>query len=145
VIDTPKSKGSIRVIPLSQEVAQLLVTLQTQSNAKPEDFILAGRMGVPGDHAGMLRDHVKPACQALGLKPATWLTFQRSWNTWADGQGISPKIRGAIVGNSEEINSRIYTKTIPDTLRRAVESVSEVLYAATGMCANCAQRLPSGE
>jgi hypothetical protein len=41
-------------------------------------------------------------------------------------------MRGEIVGNSAEINSRVYTKTIADSLRNAVELVAETL------CANCA-------
>ncbi len=36
------------------------------------------------------------------------------------------------MGNSEQINTRIYTKVIPDTLRKAVEMVGDEL------CANCA-------
>ena len=41
-------------------------------------------------------------------------------------------MRGALMGNSEQINTRIYTKVIPDTLRKAVETVGDEL------CANCA-------
>ena len=67
------------------------------------------------------------------------MTFRRTWSTWADGKGISPKIRGAIVGNSAEVNSSVYTKTIAENLRPAVEIVSEEL------CANCAPAVRKGE
>ena len=133
VIDTPKTENSIRTIPLPGVTVALLKQWRAKSKwTKPDDFILAGRDGVPGDHARMLNDYIKPACGALGFKRACWLTFRRSWNTWADGLGVSPKMRGAIVGNSDAINSRIYTKTIPSTLRNAVEMVGNKL------CANCA-------
>ena len=132
-IDTPKTEKSARVVPLPISTVQLLERWRTKSRRnKPDDFILQGRKGVPGDQARMLRDHIQPTCDDLGFKRATWLTFRRSWTTWADGKGISPKMRGALMGNSEEINSRIYTKVIPDTLRKAVETVGNEL------CANCA-------
>jgi hypothetical protein len=73
-----------------------------------------------------------PSEQVQFRQLPTWLTFRRSWNTWADGKGISPTMRGALVGNSEVINSQVYTKTIADSLRNAVEVVSDEL------CANCA-------
>ena len=41
-------------------------------------------------------------------------------------------MRGAIVGNSERVNSQVYTKTIAESLRNAVEIVGNEL------CANCA-------
>jgi integrase len=133
VVDTPKTENSVRVVPLPLSTVQLILQWKNKSKrTKPDDFILSGRKGVPGNQARMFRDHIKPACAALNLKPATWLTFRRSWNTWADGKGISPKMRGAIVGNSEVINSQLYTKTIADSLRNAVEVVSNEL------CANCA-------
>jgi hypothetical protein len=101
--------------------------VEAKKRTKADDYILAGRKGVPGDPKSMLRDYVKPACAKLGLKPATWLTFPRTWNTWADGFGVSPKLRGFLVGNSAEINQTAYTKVIPENLRRAVESVGNVL------------------
>ena len=133
VIDTPKTEKSVRAVPLPQATVQLILQWKRKTKrTKPDDFILSGRKGVPGDQARMLRDHIKPTCDALGFKKATWLTFRRSWNTWADGKGISPKMRGTLVGNSAEVNSHIYTKTTAETLRNAVEIVSGEL------CANCA-------
>jgi hypothetical protein len=98
--------------------------------------ILAGRLGVPGDSARMLPDHIKPACERLGLKPATWGTFRRTWATWADGKNISPKIRGELMCNSAEINRAVYTKVIDETLRAAMEQVGSHFEQ---LCATCAQ------
>jgi integrase len=129
-VDTPKTEKSVRVVPLSQWAVQLLMQWRAKSKrTNPDDLILAGRKGTSGGQARMLEDHIKPACAALGLKPATWLTFRRSWNTWADGKGISPKMRGEIVGNSAEVNSTVYTKTIAESLRNAVETVGRELFS----------------
>ena len=80
----------------------------------------------------MLRDHIKPAGEYVGVPNVTWLTFRRTWNTWADEKGVSPKIRGAVVGNSAEINQKMYTKVIPDSVRNAVQLVAD------NLCAECA-------
>jgi integrase len=134
VLNSPKTKKSVRSVPLPTESVEMLLAWQKETRyAKPEDFILAGRSGKAGDHARVLRGHIKPACRELGLPPATYLTFRRTWSTWADEKGVSPKMRGELQGNSEEINSRIYTKVIPDSLRVAVQSVGSELFA------NCAQ------
>src|SRR5262249_1721278 len=137
VLDSPKTKKSVRRVPLATETVEELSKWRAKTRyGKPEDFILAGRLGRPGDHARVLRDQIKPPCKKIGLPPATYLTFRRTWSTWADEKGVSPKLRGELQGNSEEINSRIYTKVIPDTLRAAVQSVGSELFAQCAQSSN---------
>jgi len=124
IIDVPKTKNSFRTVPLPKLVVQWLNQWRSRTKyGKPDDFILAGRKGIPGDHARLLRDYIKPSCEDLGIPPATWLTFRRTWATWADGKGITPKMRGELIGHSAETNEQIYTKVLPDTLRDVVEIV----------------------
>jgi integrase len=137
VVDTPKTPKSVRTIPLAPMVVRVLQNWRHQSKrTKPEDFMLAGRLGVPGDGIRMLRDHVKSTCECLGLKPATWLTFRKTWSTWADENNISPKIRGELLGHSPEINQAVYTKVVDQSLRLAVERVGSQFEQ---LCATCAQ------
>ena len=133
VIDTPKTANSIRQVPIAPQLVQMLEAWRKKTQwSAPSDFILAGRLGVRGDQARMLRDHIKPAGEYVGAPNVTWLTFRRTWNTWADEKGVSPKIRGAVVGNSAEINQKMYTKVIPDSVRNAVQLVAD------NLCAECA-------
>jgi len=126
----PKTADSRRKIPLPSELVQLLIVWRSKARYKgPEDFILAGRKGIAGDQACIPRDHLKPACVFLELLLATWMTFRRTWATRADEGGVSAKMRGAMMGNSAEINERIYTKVIPDSLRVASQRVGSQLYA----------------
>jgi hypothetical protein len=49
VVDTPKTPKSVRTIPLTGILVQLLKDWRFRSKrTKPEDFILAGRLSVPG-------------------------------------------------------------------------------------------------
>ncbi len=137
VIDSPKTKDSVRTVPLPQPIVQMLTTWKSRTKfGKPEDFIFAGRQGVPGDHKRMLRDYIKPACEDLGIPAATWLTFRRTWATWADGKGITPKMRGELMGNSAEVNQQVYTKVLPETLRYAVEVVGKELFSDCSVLQN---------
>ena len=81
------------------------------------------------NQARMLRDHIKPACEALGFPKATWLTFRRTFSSWGEAKGIGAKARAELMGHSPEINQRVYTKVEPDTLRSAVEVVGSELLA----------------
>jgi integrase len=134
-IDTPKTKNSIRTVPLPQPLLAWLSDFRSRTKFKKyEDFILAGRLGVPGDAKRMLRDYIHPACEDLGIPPATWLTFRRTWATWADGKGVTPKMRGELMGNSAEVNQQVYTKVLPETLRYAVDVVGNELFRLFSNC-----------
>ncbi len=137
VLDSPKTKDSIRTVPLPEPIVQLLTTWRSHTKfGKAEDFIFAGREGVSGDPKRMLRDHIKPACKSLRIPDATWLTFRRTWATWADGKGITPKMRGELMGNSAEINQQVYTKVLPETLRYAVDVVGKELFSDCSVLTN---------
>jgi integrase len=134
VFDSPKTLKSLRVIPLSPPVAAFLSKWRSKSKrTKPTDFIIPGRLVGPRDQKRMLNDYIKPACEALGLPKATWLTFRRTFSTWADSHGVSVKIRAELMGHGPEINQSVYTKVIPESLRNAVANVASELFA------NCSQ------
>ena len=58
----------------------------------------------------------------------SWLTFRRTFATWADQIGMSAKQRGELMGNSADVNAMIYTQVMDHPLRLAVERVSGELF-----------------
>ena len=63
--------------------------------------VLTGRWSSkPKDHKQVMRDDIKPACTALGLPSASWLTFRRTFATWADRRGVSAKQRGELMATA---------------------------------------------
>jgi len=124
VIDTPKTRGSRRVIPVSKEAVAVLEAWREGAPKKsPADFIFSTRQGTPKEPRQIMRDYIVPACRNLGLPRASWLTFRRTFATWADENGASAKQRGELMGNSAEVNQQHYTQTTDEGLRRAVEEV----------------------
>jgi len=145
VIDKPKTEGSIRRMPLSQEaVAMLEARFEAAPRKAPDDFIFSTRDGKPKEPRQIMRDYIDPACRDLGLPRAGWLTFRRTFATWADENGVSAKQRGELMGNSE-INASVYTQTTDAGLRRAVDGVGATLTASESteqLFTNCS---PSNE
>ncbi len=130
IIDKPKTQKSIRRIPLSNAAIGLLESWSKGVEIKsPDSFIFPKRNGAPKDPKQIMRDHVFPASEALGLRRPGWLTFRRTFATWADQNGVGAKQRGDLMGNSAEINAEVYTQVTDTGLRRAVECVGEQLFA----------------
>jgi integrase len=128
VIDRPKTALSLRVIPLSPALVHLLREWKKSAKRKaPDDFVFGSRDGKPKEHKQVMRDHIKPACKVLELPNVTWLTFRRTFATWADQNGVSAKQRGELMGNSAEVNAMVYTQVLDQGLRLAVERVSKEL------------------
>jgi integrase len=105
--DTEESAGE----PLPQQVAAFLSDWRSKSRRTlSTDFIIPGRLAGPRDQKRMLNDYIKPACEALGLRTAgTWLTFRRTYSTWADSIGVSAKMRAELMGHGPEINQSVYS------------------------------------
>lgn len=130
VIDRPKTEKSIRVIPLPLPAVQLLRQWKDLApRSGPEDFIFARRAGGPRCHKQVMRDHVTPACKALGFAGVSWLTFRRTFATWADQNGVTAKQRGELMGNSAEVNAHVYTQVMDHPLRLAMERVGSELFS----------------
>lgn len=52
------------------------------------------------------------------MPSASWLTFRRTFTTWAD-QNVSTKQRGELMGNGAEVNAMVYTQVIDGASRSA--------------------------
>ena len=42
-----------------------------------------------------------PACQTLGLPNATWLTFRRTYSSWAHEKGVPGKVVAELMGHAK--------------------------------------------
>src|SRR5438309_5440911 len=90
--DDPKTDASVRPIPLSDTALQLLRDWRGRARRTgPDDLMFATGSGKPISSNNVLRTWIWPACQALGLQRATWLTFRRTYSSWAHEKGVPPK------------------------------------------------------
>ena len=77
----------------------------------------------------MLRQQIFPVCDALGFKRATWLTFRRTYSSWAHQTGVPGKVVAQLMGHAKvDTTLNVYTQVIDGALRAAVDRVGSELF-----------------
>ena len=127
---SPKTAARVRQIPLCQPAVELL--LEWKAKAKrtaPEDLIFSTRSGKPISPNNILRRFVFPACEALGLPHATWLTFRRTYSSWAHDRGVLDKVLAGLMGHSRVYTTlNVYTQVMDNSLRAAADRIGDELF-----------------
>ena len=96
---------------------------------EPEALVFATRSGKPISPNNVLRRWVFPTCAAQGLRNATWLTFRRTYSTWAHDKGVPGKIVAQLMGHAKvDTTLNVYTQVLDDSVRAAAGSVGTELF-----------------
>ena len=70
-----------------------------------------------------------PACTKLGLPRATWLTFRRTYSSWAHDKGVPGKVVAELMGHvNVDTTLNVYTQVIDASLRSAAEKIGGELF-----------------
>lgn len=84
--------------------------------------------GTPLSPKNLYNRVLAPACDSAGLPRVSWHSFRHSNATLLAEVGESLKTAQAILGHSDlETTLNTYMHAIPDSQRRAVEKVAQVL------------------
>jgi integrase len=87
--DVPKTEAGRRQIPLPAAAVALLAEWKARAKkTEPDALVFSTWSGKPIAPNNILRRWVFPACEALGLERATWLTFRRTYSSWAHEKGV---------------------------------------------------------
>ena len=77
----------------------------------------------------VLRQWVFPACNTLGLPRTSWLTFRRTFSSWAHDKGVPGKVVAGLMGHANVSTTlNVYTQVLDDSLRAAAAKVGEELF-----------------
>ena len=96
---------------------------------EPSRLVFATRSGKPISPNNVLRRWIFPACAALGLPHATWLTFRRTYSTWAHEKGVPGKIVAQVMGHAKvDTTLNVYTQVLDDSVRAAVGMIGAELF-----------------
>jgi integrase len=77
----------------------------------------------------VLRRWVWPACQAAHLERATWLTFRRTYSSWAHDKGVPAKVVAQIMGHAKvDTTMNVYTQVLDGAARSAADRVGSELF-----------------
>jgi integrase len=128
-VGTPKTNAGRRRVPLSAGALTLLTEWKPQAKSTNADSLLfstcSGKWIRPEN---VLRRWVFPACDRLGMPRATWLTFRRTYASWAHEKGVPGKVVAHLMGHTNaDVTINVYTQVMERSLREAVATVGKEL------------------
>jgi integrase len=128
--DTPKTQAGVRQIPLSHDALQLVEDWRTRARQlEPASLVFSTWSGKPISPNNVSRQQIFPACNALGLERATWLTFRRTYSSWAHEKGVPGKVVAQLMGHTKvDTTLNVYTQVVDGALRTAVDKIGSGLF-----------------
>jgi integrase len=127
-LGTPKTEASVREVALDSTALRLLREWKAQSKrTAPTDLVFGTRNGQPDSPNNLLHRHVFPACDALKIRRATYLTFRRTFSTLSHYNGASAKDIAETMGHAEVDTQFIYIQTIDGAKHQAAERLGAQL------------------
>jgi integrase len=126
---TPKTSAGVRRVPLADgAVALLTMWWQHARSTEPEALLFSTWSGKSIRPENVLRRWVFPACDRLGLPRTTWLTFRRTYASWAHEKGVPGKVVAQLMGHTNaDVTINVYTQVMDHSLREAVATVGKEL------------------
>jgi integrase len=78
----------------------------------------------------VLRRAIFPACEAVGVPHATWLTFRRTYSSWSHHTSVPGKVVAQLMGHvNVDTRLNVYMQVLDGALRTAVDKVGDELFA----------------
>jgi len=136
-VQLPKSERSIRTIPIGPQTRVLLDAHRKRFAAKwnEEGLLFPNQSGGPHRESNLLERVLRPAAKAAGLERVTWHQLRHIHASVLHDIGVPAKIAQQQLGHaSVETTLNFYTHVIPDTHRRAIESLEETLFPVVPKC-----------
>lgn len=122
---TPKTRSSRREVPMSASVRRILTPLVT---TEEDELLFRSRSGSPINPKNLAQRVLRPKCRELNLPIVSWHSFRHTHATLLTEVGESIKTTQAILGHSDlNTTLNIYSHPIPESQRRAIERVAEIL------------------
>lgn len=127
---TPKTEAGLRQIPLSDLAMELIGEWKQRTpKTEREALVFSTRTGKSISPNNVLRRAIFPACEALGLPHATWLTFRRTYSSWSHDKGVPGKVIAQLMGHANvDTTLNVYTQVLDGSLRAAVDKVGGELF-----------------
>jgi integrase len=126
----PKTEAGIRRIPLAANLVALMTEWkQRAKHTEPDGLVFSTWSGKPISPNNVLRQWVVPAAASLELPKISWLTFRRTYSSWAHESGVPGKVIAALMGHAKvDTTLNVYVQVLDDSLRAAAEKVGRELF-----------------
>ena len=152
-----KTKGSLREVPISEDVSKDLVLWRKVSQERydkrkkkrglppsdPEAFIFPGRFGGCMDSSNYRKRVLHKLAAELELPKLTFQVIRRTTATLAQKKGTVKDVQ-AVMGHTRlQTTTDIYMQTIPESVRATVDSLDRELQLTMKKLAGGSEVLPS--
>jgi len=96
----------------------------------PEDLVFRTAKGTPLNEKNLYNRELAPACDRIKQPRVSWHSFRHTHATLLHANGETLKSAQALLGHSDlETTLNVYTHTVTDSQRTAVEGVAGVLFS----------------
>jgi integrase len=127
VFDEPKTKRSLRTVPLSKAGISILAFYK-RADSNPDALVFATRKGSPLSRRNLLNRQFKPTCERIGLVGANWHWLRHANATLLDTVGAPLGTVQALLGySSAEITRDVYLHSVPADGKEAVQKVEDLI------------------
>src|SRR5439155_25729824 len=93
----------------------------------PDALVFSTWSGKPISPNNVLK-HIVAAAKVLGLPKISWLTFRRTYSSWAHEKGVPGKVVATLMGHAKvDTTLNVYTQVLDHSLREAAEKVGSEL------------------
>src|SRR6266478_1635938 len=127
--DEPKSRHSMRLIPLGPLAVAVLSERRKQGVVDSSSLVFPSRVGGTLDRRTLLSRQLKPVAKAAGLGNVTWHLLRHSNATLHDSLGTPLGTLQELLGHSSsEITRQLYVHSLSEDRRVAVEKLEALVF-----------------
>ena len=125
----PKSKKSIRAIPMSPRLQQALERHRVHSPENPHDLVFTTRVGTPMDRKKIADRKFKPALRQAGLRVIRFHDLRHTCASLLIAQGENPKVVQNYLGHaSAQLTLDRYSHLMPQTSQQAAQKLDQTIF-----------------
>ena len=123
----PKTKPSVRDVPMSEAVADLL-RLQRQrfGSDDGESLVFSNSVSAPVDWRKLNSQVLRPVCKQLGLPVITWHGLRHTGATLAADAGVPHRTIQAVLGHGSSATTDVYVHSVLESERQAMDKIGEM-------------------
>ena len=129
---TPKTRSSVRDVPMSEPLRQSLLAHRSRGLLTGAgDLVFTSQANTPMSPKNMANRYLRPTCVRLGMRSIGWHALRHSHATWLSESGATIRAAQDILGQSDlETTLRVYIHAVPESQRQAVAKVASLLFPA---------------
>jgi integrase len=125
--DEPKTRSSIRTVPLSTKAVEIVASFR-QDSSNLDSLVFSTSKGTALSRRNLANRQLRPTCDELKIPKIGWHSLRHSNATLLDAVGTPLGTVQSLLGHSSpEITRGIYLHSLPAGAKEAVQKVEDLL------------------